>query len=100
MGDGQRALQAIREGEFDLVLMDVQMPNMDGFEATAAIRESERTASRRTTIVALTAHTMKGDQASGLAAGMDDYLSKPVDLASLQALLERVGRGVEVGQPV
>jgi CheY-like chemotaxis protein len=76
--DGVEAVAAVREGEFDLVLMDVQMPNMDGLEATAAIRALERGTDRHIPIVAMTAHAMKGDQERCLAAGMDNYISKPI----------------------
>jgi CheY-like chemotaxis protein len=76
--DGVEAVAAVREGEFDLVLMDVQMPNMDGLEASAAIRALERGTATHIPIVAMTAHAMKGDQERCLAAGMDDYISKPI----------------------
>jgi len=76
--DGVEAVSAVREGEFDLVLMDVQMPNMDGLEAAAAIRALERGTAKHIPIVAMTAHAMKGDQERCLAAGMDDYISKPI----------------------
>jgi signal transduction histidine kinase/CheY-like chemotaxis protein len=76
--DGAEAVAAVRDGEFDLVLMDVQMPNMDGLEAAAAIRALERGTARHIPIVAMTAHAMKGDQERCLAAGMDNYISKPI----------------------
>lgn len=88
VGNGQKAVEAVANGAFDLVLMDVQMPEMDGFEATAAIRASEKGTGRRVRIVAMTAHAMRGDQDRCLAAGMDGYLSKPIDPAMLQAVLE------------
>jgi PAS domain S-box-containing protein len=88
VGTGREALDAIRNGGFELVLMDVQMPDMDGFEATAAIREWERTAGRRVRIVAMTAHTMVGDKERCLAAGMDGFLPKPIDQRSLFAVVE------------
>ena len=77
-GDGRRVLAALKEGDFDIVLMDVQMPRMSGFEATAAIRKSERGTKSHIPIVAMTAHAMKGDRARCLESGMDDYLSKPL----------------------
>ncbi len=87
--DGKQALAALAsEGPFDLVLMDVQMPEMDGFEATAAIREMEQGAGRRQLVVAMTAHAMKGDRERCLAAGMDDYVSKPIQRAELTRVLE------------
>jgi PAS domain S-box-containing protein len=89
VGDGREAVTAAREGSFDLVLMDVQMPAMDGFEATAAIRHAEADTGRHIHIVAMTAHAMNGDHENCLAAGMDDYLSKPFDMRSLREMLER-----------
>jgi CheY-like chemotaxis protein len=68
----------VKEGEFDVVLMDVQMPNMSGLEATAAIRALERDTGKHVPIVAMTAHAMKGDQDRCLEAGMDAYVSKPI----------------------
>jgi two-component system sensor histidine kinase/response regulator len=78
--DGQQAVdQAINDGKFDLILMDVQMPELDGFEATRRIRNAEREdGRRRTPIIAMTAHAMKGDRERCLEAGMDGYISKPV----------------------
>jgi CheY-like chemotaxis protein len=86
-GNGRQALAALEKGEFDLVLMDIQMPEMDGFEAAAAIRESERESGRHQFIVAMTAHAMKGDEQRCLDAGMDGYLAKPIRSEELCALL-------------
>ncbi len=86
---GREAVEAFSDGFFDLILMDVQMPEMDGFEATRRIRELEEATGRHTTIVAMTAHAMAGDRERCLAAGMDDYLSKPVARSELKAALER-----------
>jgi PAS domain S-box-containing protein len=88
VGNGREALEALQAGAFELVLMDVQMPDMDGFEATAAIREWERATGGHIRIVAMTAHAMKGDKERCLAAGMDGYLSKPIDQRSLYAVVE------------
>jgi PAS domain S-box-containing protein len=76
--DGREVLSALEEERFDLVLMDVQMPEVDGFEATAIIREKEKGGSDRLPIVALTAHALKEDRKRCLDAGMDDYVSKPL----------------------
>ncbi len=76
--DGSQALDATRKATFDLVLMDVQMPEMDGFEAVAAIRHDERSSSRHLPVIALTAHAMKGDRERCLDAGFDAYVAKPI----------------------
>jgi len=88
--DGRQALSAWRAGAFDLVLMDVQMPHMDGLETTAAIRAREAAIGRHTPIVAMTAHALKGDQDRCLAAGMDGYVSKPIHLQQLLEVIEGV----------
>jgi CheY-like chemotaxis protein len=89
--DGHAALDAVEMGTFDLVLMDVQMPRMDGLRATALIRERERaTGAPRVPIVAMTARTMSGDRERCLEVGMDDYLPKPLDIASLFAIVASV----------
>jgi len=90
VSDGRQAVEAQRQEHFDLVLMDVQMPEMDGFQATAAIREMERSKGSRQTIIAMTAHAMKGDEERCLDAGMDGYISKPIHLDGLRSLLARV----------
>jgi PAS domain S-box-containing protein len=89
VNNGREAVAALKREPFDLVLMDVQMPEMDGFEATAAIREMERDTGRRVRIVAMTAHAMSGDRERCLAAGMDGYLSKPIDQRSLFEVIEK-----------
>jgi signal transduction histidine kinase/CheY-like chemotaxis protein len=89
--NGCDAVKAILETKhLDAVLMDVQMPEMDGFEATKAIRESERTSGNHLPIIALTAHAMKEDEERCLAGGMDAYLSKPIQTAELFTILERL----------
>jgi two-component system, sensor histidine kinase and response regulator len=88
--NGQEALQALACQRFDLVLMDVQMPEMDGFEATRQIREIEAKTGEHIPIVAMTAHAMKGDRERCLKAGMDEYIAKPVDAKKLTQLIERL----------
>ncbi len=87
VGDGRAALDAIAGADFDVVLMDVQMPVMGGFEATAALRERERGSGRHLPVVATTAHAMKGDREQCEAAGMDAYVSKPIQPRELFRVL-------------
>jgi osomolarity two-component system sensor histidine kinase NIK1 len=89
VSDGQEAVQAVSKQAFDLVLMDIQMPVMDGCEATTIIRQSEKQTGAHVPIVALTAHTMTADRERCLAAGMDAYLSKPVHTATLFQTIHR-----------
>jgi len=86
-GNGREALEALEKESFDLVLMDLQMPVMDGFEATSAIRKKEGDRGVRIPVVALTAHAMKGDREKCLAGGMDAYLTKPIRPQELDELL-------------
>ena len=89
-GDGTEAVEAVARHEFDVVFMDVQMPTMSGFDATAAIRDAERGTGMRVPIVAMTAHAMAGDRERCLEAGMDDYITKPVSLAAIDGALQRL----------
>lgn len=89
-GNGREALAEVESSSFDVVLMDVQMPEVDGLEATAMIRTNERSTGKHLPIIALTAHAMKGDHERCLAAGMDGYISKPLEPAELVATIERV----------
>jgi len=89
--NGLQALQALEKSDFDLVLMDVQMPEMDGIAATQAIRKKEQLNGAHVPIVALTANAMKGDREKYLAAGMDGYLTKPIQFSELDDVLERFG---------
>jgi CheY-like chemotaxis protein len=98
-GNGREALAALRTDAFDLVLMDIQMPEMDGFEATAAIRGSERGTGKHQPIVAMTAHAMKGDDQRCLNAGMDGYLGKPIRGDELYALLQGFPENLGLAKP-
>jgi two-component system sensor histidine kinase/response regulator len=98
--DGRAALSAVEKQSFDLVLMDVQMPEMDGFQATAAIRAKEQPGAHRLPIIAMTAHALKGDQERCIAAGMDGYVSKPIRIADLFAAIESaVGKARPAAPP-
>jgi two-component system sensor histidine kinase/response regulator len=87
-GNGLEALEIFRSDTFDLVLMDVEMPEMDGLEATRAIRENEKAGAKRLPIIAMTAHAMSGDREKFLTAGMDAYISKPIDARQLVEMID------------
>ena len=87
-GDGREAIYLTAQNRYDVVLMDVQMPEMDGLQATAAIRQREN-GSGRVPIIAITAHSLRGDCERCLAAGMDGYLSKPINAPDLVRIVER-----------
>ena len=89
-GNGREAVETFRTDRFDLILMDVQMPLMDGFQATETIRRGQRSTGRHVPIVAMTAHVMKGDRERCLESGMDAYVAKPIDVATLLRLIENV----------
>jgi len=98
VGDGNEAVAAARTERFDLVLMDIQMPTLDGLKATAEIRAAENGTGAHLPIIAMTASAMNGDEGKCLAAGMDDYLTKPINLASLRGTLAKfAGAGIAVG---
>jgi PAS domain S-box-containing protein len=88
--DGKKALLAVEQNTFDLAFMDVQMPEMDGYDTTAAIRAREQATGRHLPIIAMTARAIKGDRERCLAAGMDDYVSKPVTYDELRRVLQTV----------
>ena len=87
--DGRAAVEAVLGGHYDLVLMDCEMPGLDGFEATRVIRAAERRGGGHIRIVAMTANALEGDREACLAAGMDEYLAKPVQLEALRAVVEQ-----------
>ncbi|MCX5905760.1 MAG: response regulator [Deltaproteobacteria bacterium] len=93
--NGREAIQALQKKHYDLVLMDLQMPEMDGYEATRHIREENVVLNPKIPIVALTAHAMKRDQEKCLKAGMNDYISKPIQLKVLGEVIERSTLGQE-----
>ena len=98
VGDGRQALDALATKSFDLVLMDCNMPVLDGLEATRRLRDGEAgAASAAVPVIALTANAMDSDRDQCLAAGMDDFLSKPVSIAALRAAMERVRANSERG---
>ena len=91
--DGRKALEALDHSSFDLLLLDIQMPELDGFQVIEVLRRREQTAGGHLPVVALTAHAMKEDRERCLQAGMDDYLSKPVRSAELVSVIERAVAG-------
>ncbi len=96
--DGKQAVAAVERQSFDVILMDVQMPDMDGFQATAAIRELEKQTGRRTPIIALTAHALKGGRERCLTAGMDGYVAKPIRPEELYETLELLASSAAEGE--
>jgi CheY-like chemotaxis protein len=95
--DGAEAIARLEHETYDVVLMDIQMPGMSGIEATAAIRARERASGRHVRIVAMTAHAMTGDRDRFLEAGMDGYVSKPIDSRTLFAIIEPSDRAADAG---
>jgi len=97
VGDGRLALEALRKESFDIVLMDVQMPNLNGLETAKAIRIEEQQSKNHIPIIAMTAHAIKGDRERCLEAGMDEYVSKPIDSDKLFNAIEKLTR--DPGKP-
>jgi CheY-like chemotaxis protein len=87
-GSGREALERVASESFNVILMDVQMPDMDGLQASTRIREIEKGRGTYTPILALTAHTMKGDRERCLAAGMDQFINKPIDAERFVEVVE------------
>ena len=98
--NGREALALAGEGVFELLLLDVHMPELDGFEVVQAIRERERTVGGHLPVIALTARSRKEDRERCLAAGMDDFLTKPIQPAELLAAIDRLAPAPEVSRPV
>jgi two-component system, sensor histidine kinase and response regulator len=98
VGNGKAAVEAVQNAAFDVVLMDVRMPEMNGMESTKAIREREKSGGGHVPIIAMTAYAMRGDREKCLAAGMDGYVSKPVSAAELFGALEKIAPGASAAQ--
>jgi signal transduction histidine kinase/CheY-like chemotaxis protein len=99
VANGREAVEAWKREPFDAIFMDVQMPVMDGFEATAAIRAAEQGTGAHITIVAMTAHAMTGDRDRCLAAGMDDYVAKPISVTEIERILVQLAPPCKVSSP-
>ena len=96
---GKEGLEHLRRNPPDLVLLDALMPGMDGFQATAAIRQDEKSTGGHIPIIAMTAHAMEGDRERCLAAGMDAYIAKPIQGNELIAMVEDMGSSSPSGKP-
>ena len=90
VGTGREAVEAHQQGDFDLILMDIQMPELDGLAATKAIRQREQGTDQHVLILAMTAHAMSGDRQACLDAGMDGYLSKPIRIDDLTTAINKL----------
>jgi CheY-like chemotaxis protein/HPt (histidine-containing phosphotransfer) domain-containing protein len=99
-GDGRAALTALEQGSFDVMLLDIHMPELDGFQVVAVQRQREQGTGRHLPVIALTARSADGERERCLQAGMDDYLSKPVRAAELFAAIDRVVSGAGVSRPL
>ena len=96
---GSEAIDLWQQKHFDLILMDVQMPEIDGLQATRRIREIEKSLGDHVPIIAMTAHAMQGDRSSCLEAGMDDYIAKPVSRKVLEDVVQRHSAGLKLRLP-
>jgi two-component system sensor histidine kinase/response regulator len=92
VSNGREAIETWQREAFDAIFMDVQMPEMDGFEATAAIRQAEQKTGTHIPIVAMTAHAMSGDRERCLDGGMDDYLTKPIAIKEVDRVLQQLAQ--------
>ena len=93
VANGREAVDAWRRDAPDAIFMDVQMPEMDGFQATGIIRDAERDSGAHIPIIAMTAHAMSGDRERCLEAGMDDYVTKPISFKEVDRVLQEIGQG-------
>jgi len=93
--DGRQALEKLKENKFDLILMDIQMPELNGYETTKIIRETEVGTQKHIYIIAMTAYSMKGDKERCIEMGMDDYISKPFDANVLKNILLKFAKILE-----
>ncbi len=101
VNNGRLAVEALDKGTFDIILMDIQMPEMDGFEATTAIRENEKQTGKHIPIIAMTAHAMKGDRERCIEAGMDNYIAKPISQDKLhETILKLSPDHIDTSSPV
>ena len=98
--NGKEAFERAQAEDFDVIIMDVQMPEMDGLEATTAIRTAEATTGKHVPILAMTAHAMKGDRERCLSAGMDGYLSKPIQIEELQEAITHIEHAAATSEPI
>lgn len=92
--NGLEAIAAFEKSKFDVILMDINMPYMDGYSATVMIRSKEKQMNYRTPIIAMTAYALKGDRGKCLEVGMDDYISKPISIAQAMDIIEKYANGV------
>jgi len=99
VANGREAIGAWSREPFDAIFMDVQMPEMDGFEATAVIRAAERGTGKHIPIIAMTAHAMSGDRKRCLGAGMDDYVAKPISVKEIDRILVQVAHSRTISSP-
>jgi CheY-like chemotaxis protein/HPt (histidine-containing phosphotransfer) domain-containing protein len=98
VSNGLEAVKSAEAKDYDLILMDCQMPELDGYAATEMLRKHEETSGRHTLVIAMTAHALKGDREKCLSAGMDDYLTKPIDMKALDQMLAKWLNKLKTGE--